>query len=452
MANSYCPHTDSEVRSMLREIGLDSIDGLFREIPGELREQAGINVAGGISEQELRRQVEALAAGNASAGSLVQFAGAGCYPHFIPAAVRELAGRSEFTTAYTPYQPEVSQGTLQAAFEFQSIVAALTGMDVANASMYDGASAAAEAVLMAHRLLPEKPLVAVSKALHPQYLETIETYVGDLPGLSVTEVPFTSGGTTDLGVAAACLDRACCLVIGYPNFLGVVDDLAAASRLAHERGACMISVTHEALALALLKSPGGLGADVAVGEGQSLGLSMSYGGPGVGLFACRQKFVRSMPGRVVGETRDEAGRRGYVLTLATREQHIRRERATSNICTNNALCALAVTVYVSLLGEAGLREVAERNSRSASYLRKRLASIGRLRFEGTVFNEFVIELPAARDVWERLLERGIMAGVPLGTWFHDLDCCLLICATEVHTREEMDRLCHELALAVGDSD
>ncbi len=434
---------------MLRAIGAPSVEHLFREVPRELVRTGAIRVEGGLSEPELCRRLEALARENAAFGDFPQFVGAGSYPHFIPAAVAEVTARSEFSTAYTPYQPEVSQGTLQASFEFQSIVASLTGMDVANASMYDGASATAEAVLMAHRMAPQRPAVVISSALHPHYLQTVRTYASDLPGMELRTVPYTASGATDLEAAEACLEDACCLVLGYPNFFGVIEDLAAAAALAHEKGAYLVSTTQEALALGLLKSPGELGADVAVGEGQSLGLPMSYGGPGVGFFGCAQKFLRSMPGRVVGETRDERGNRGYVLTLATREQHIRRERATSNICTNHALCALAVAAYVSLLGPRGLREVAARNVRNAHYLAKRLSGIGRLRFFGPFFNEFVLERARAREIWEGMVQMGFMAGVPLGQWFPELDDCLLLCATEVHSREEMEKFARAFEEAAG---
>ena len=287
----------------------------------------------------MRAELATLAARNRVDGTV--FLGAGAYPHFIPAAVEHLAGRLEFATAYTPYQPEVSQGTLQATFEFQSAIAALTGMEVANAGMYDGATATAEAVLMSQRLRPGRPLVLMSRALHPHYRQVVATYLVGIADVELVEVPFGADGTTPLP-AAELLRRASCLVLGYPNALGVVEDLSHAVEVAHREDCLVISATAEALALALLKTPGASGVDVAVAEGQSLGLALAYGGPGLGLFASRDRFVRSLPGRLVGETVDVNGRRGYVLTLATREQHIRRERATSNICTNQGLCAIQV--------------------------------------------------------------------------------------------------------------
>jgi glycine dehydrogenase subunit 1 len=356
--------------------------------------------------------------------------------------------RSEFATAYTPYQAEVSQGTLQSIFEFQTFVALLLGLDVANASMYDGASATAEAVLMARRLRPDRHVVWWSRALHPHYRATAATYLRGLDELELREIPVGPDGRTDLAVLDAALGgEALCVVLGYPNAFGVVEDVPRAAALAHRAGAIAITATAEPLALALLRSPGGCGADIAVAEGQSFGLPVSYGGPGVGLFATREEFLRSMPGRLVGETVDAQGRRGYVLTLATREQHIRRERATSNICTNQGLCALAVTVYLSLLGRHGLRALARANHAAAHATAARLAAAGVApRFTAPFFNEFVVVAPDAAERWEALArEDGLVAGFPLGRWYPELDGCLLVCVTEVHTPEQIDQLVGALA-------
>jgi len=443
----FTPHTDAEIAAMLEVIGAPSVDALFAPVPAELRERAALRLPSGIGEQEVRAELAQLAAQNRH-GAGRTFLGGGAYPHFVPAAVEQLAGRAEFATAYTPYQPEVSQGTLQATFEFQTAIAALTGMEVANAGMYDGASATAEAVLMARRLRPGRGAVVVSRALHPQYRRVIATYLEGLPDVELVEVPYRADGTTELP-SAALLARASCMVLGYPNVFGAVEDLAHVAATVHAADALLVSATTEPLALALLRTPGASGCDIAVGEGQSLGLPLSYGGPGVGLFASRQRFLRSLPGRLVGETVDAYGRRGFVLTLATREQHIRRERATSNICTNHALCALQATIYLALLGRRGLGELAERNLRGAHALADRLRAVGRPRFAAPFFNEFVLELTDARRRWEAALRHGVVAGLPLGDWYPELENCLLLCATELHDRTAHDALVAALGGETG---
>src|SRR5688572_14940172 len=344
----FIPHTERDVARMLDAIGASSVTDLFSSIPSGLRLRARMDLPAGLGERDVVADLAALAGANALP---VSFQGAGCYRHYVPAVVQQILSRSEFATAYTPYQPEVSQGTLQATFEFQTYVAMLLGMDVANASVYDGASALAEAVLMALRMRPDRGRVLLSSGLHPEYRQVVRTYLEGYGRGTVEEVPLAADGTTDLDALASLLDeRVAVLAVGYPNFYGVIESLAAASELAHRSGALAVSATPEALALALLAAPGACGIDIAVAEGQSFGLPMAYGGPGVGLFATRSAHVRQMPGRLVGETLDDRGRRGYVLTLSTREQHIRREKATSNICTNQGLAALAVTVYLGLAG------------------------------------------------------------------------------------------------------
>jgi len=444
--SAYTPHSEADIASMLATIGVSTVDDLFATIPATLRQQAGLGLPAGLTELELRRELTSLAARNAGADAAV-FLGAGAYSHAVPAVVDQILLRSEFATAYTPYQPEVSQGTLQSVFEFQTFTALLLGLDVANASMYDGASATAEAILMARRVLPGRRMVWLARSLHPQYRATVATYVCQLPDLELRDIPFGPDGRCDLTVLEAALrDDALCVVLGYPNVLGVIEDVTAAASLARAVGALTVTVTTEPLVLAMVKSPGASGADIAVAEGQSFGLPISYGGPGVGLFATRERYLRSMPGRIVGETVDAEGRRGFVLTLATREQHIRRERATSNICTNQALCALAVTVYLSLLGRHGLRRLADANYRLAHATAARLEAAGVPRLiDGTFFNEFVVHAPAAARRWEALAAEGLVVGFPLERWYPELPGALLLCVTEMHTRAQLDRLVKVLA-------
>ncbi len=445
--SGYSPHTAADIAAMLAAIGVGSIDELFAHVPANLRERAAVNLPPGLTEPELRRQLEALAGRNSGAGETAVFLGAGAYPHVVPAVVDQMLLRAEFATAYTPYQPEVSQGTLQAAFEFQTFTALIMGLDVANASMYDGASALAEAVLMARRILPDRRTVWVARAIHPHYRATVATYLRGLGDVDLRELPFGPDGRSDLSVLRGELGPdTLCVVVGYPNVFGVLDDVAAAAALAHDAGALAVTATAEPLALAMVRSPGACGVDIAVAEGQSFGLPVSYGGPGVGLFATHERFVRSMPGRIVGETVDAQGRRGFVLTLATREQHIRRERATSNICTNQGLCALAVTVYLSILGRNGLKQLADVNYAAAHTVAARLevAGVSR-RFTGPFFNEFVVTAPEAAVGWERLAQDGIVAGFPLERWYPELSGALLLCVTETHTPEQVDRLVATLA-------
>jgi glycine dehydrogenase subunit 1 len=438
----FTPHTEADVEAMLAEVGVARVADLFAHIPEEVRQRGGIDVPPGLCEADLRARVAALASRNRA--ETLSFLGAGAYAHFVPAAVDALASRSEFATAYTPYQPEVSQGTLQAIFEFQTVSAILLGMDLANASMYDGASAAAEAVLMALRAggRAEAKRVVLARSLHPAVRATIATYARDLEGVVLEEAGFGPDGRVALADAPA--QDVACVVVGYPNFFGVVEDLRRVSAWARERGALTVSVTLEPLALGWLTAPGRLGVDIAVAEGQSLGLPLSFGGPGVGLFGTREKYLRSMPGRIVGETVDADGRRGFCLTLSTREQHIRREKATSNICTNHSLCALAFTVCVSLLGPGGLRDLARLNARKLRYAVAKLSGAGLSEaFGGPTFNETVLRGSAVADRWERCLRRGIVAGMPLERFYPELPDAILVCATDVHRRTDIDRLASE---------
>jgi glycine dehydrogenase subunit 1 len=427
---------------MLATIGAPSTDALVAHVPATLRARATVDLPPGLTEPELRARFESLAARDAGAAGV--FLGGGAYPHFVPTAVDQMLLRSEFATAYTPYQPEVSQGTLQATFEFQTFAALLLGLDVANASMYDGASATAEAVLMARRILPDRRTVWLSRALHPHYRTVVGTYLRGLDGIAVREAPFGKDGRIDGEALARELGNdALCVVVGQPNVFGVLEDVARVARSAAAVGALTITASAEPLALAMVRSPGSAGADIAVAEGQSFGIPVSYGGPGIGLFAARERFVRNMPGRIVGETVDARGRRGFVLTLATREQHIRRERATSNICTNQGLCALAVSVYLSLLGRQGLRALADTNYGAAHAAAARLEAGGVPRvFGGPFFNEFVVRAPVAR--WEALVADGLVAGYPLARWYPELADAFLVCVTETHTAEQVDRLVHGL--------
>ncbi len=446
----FLPQTDAEIAAMLKIVGAASLEDLIAHVPAELRNTAAIKLDPGLGEAEAAARLRALADLNAGANGFRSFLGGGYYRHYIPAAVRAITARSEFATSYTPYQPEASQGTLQAIFEFQTLITQLTGLEVANASMYDGASAAAEAVLMARRVLPRKGVVALSRALWPDYRIAIRTYLSALQGIELVELPFDArSGTIALSeLERVATDNLLCTVAGYPNMFGIVEPLDAISEIAHRTGALSISATAEPLALGLLKAPGDCGVDVAVGEGQSFGLPLQYGGPGVGFLAARLAQVRQMPGRLVGETRDRDGRRAFCLTLATREQHIRRERATSNICTNHSLCALAVTVYLSMMGAQGLRELAERNVELAHYAADRLASAGiNPRFADPFFNEFVVDINNVPQALEAAQRRGVLAGVALGIDYPELDNGLLICVTETNQPEDIDLLCETLVEA-----
>jgi len=444
----YIPHTEKDIREMLAKIGVKNIEQLFDSIPQELRlGERQLGLPKSLSELELTAFLGRAQKRNVNAAEVSLFLGAGAYRHFSPALIDHLILRGEFATSYTPYQPEVSQGTLQAIFEFQTMIAMLTGMDIANASMYDGASALAEAVIMAGRIT-NKQEILISRTVHPEYRQVVETYT-KANQIELVEIPFTANGKTDLdSILNRLSDQTAAVVLQSPNYFGVVEEYAGLKKQLTGRGVLLIVVVAEALSLGILKPPGERGADIVVGEGQSFGLPLSYGGPYVGFFATQDKFLRQLPGRLAGETVDREGRRSYVLTLSTREQHIRRERATSNICTNQGLCALAATIYLATMGKQGLREVALLNVRKADYLKNRLRKIKgfKIRFDADTFNEFVLECPKpAEEIRDSLLqEANILAGVPLGTPYPDLANCLLLCATELNTQEEMDRLAEKL--------
>jgi len=440
---SYVPHSEADRREMLAVIGVRSVAELFEQVPPEYRLDRPLDLPPALSEWEAARLLAGYAAANEP---LVCFAGAGIYDHYVPAAVDQILRRSEFYTAYTPYQPEVSQGTLQAIYEFQTMVCELAGMDVANASMYDGATATAEAMLMAHAVAGgRRRAVVVAGTLHPHYRKVLETYNAGVR-LELRVAPVGADGRVDGdALRAAAREDVAAVIVQSPNFFGIVEDWAAAAEAAHAVGALLVAV-FDPVSLALLRSPGECGADIAVGEGQGLGNAMSFGGPALGLFACRQQFVRYMPGRIAGATVDREGRRGFVLTLQTREQHIRREKATSNICTNHALNALAATVHLAAIGKEGLRRVAEACLRGAHYAYERITALDGFRplFPGApFFKEFAVRTPRpARELIAEARRHGILAGVALDRFRDRLDVPdgLLIAVTEKRSRAEIDRL------------
>jgi len=427
---------------MLEAIGLKSAEQLFDSIPQQLRLQRPLNTPAALSEIELLDKFEQLGRRN-TAAQRTSFLGAGAYSHYIPTIVDHIISRSEFFTAYTPYQPEISQGTLQTIFEFQTLVCQLTGMEVANASMYDGSTALAEAVLMAERITRRFKVIA-SAAVHPQYLEVVQTYVQHA-GIDLELANFDQKtGQAGAALVEAVDDQTAALVVQSPNFFGCVEDLKAVADAAHAKGALLIVAITEAMSLGLLKSPGACGADIVVAEGQSFGVSLSFGGPYVGLFATRDKYARQIPGRLVGEAYDKKGRRGFVLTLATREQHIRREKATSNICTNEGLIALAATVYLEAMGRRGVQEAAQQCLQKAAYAAKRIAGLKgfSLPFTAPFFNEFVVRGPLGSvELLSRLAkEKEIEGGIALSRFMSDRDKDFLVCVTETNTREQIDSL------------
>src|SRR6478609_5298696 len=441
----YLPLTDADRKAMLAKIGVTDIDALFADIPKDKRLAGLIDLPKTKGELEVERELSRIAARNVPAGSVPFFVGAGAYKHHVPATVDHLIQRSEFLTSYTPYQPEIAQGTLQYLFEFQTQVAMLTGMEVANASMYDGSTAAAEAVLMAHRVTKRDKAVLAGN-LHPHYRETIETVVR-LAEHGIVALPAAPLGKQD--IAAHIDSTVSCVVVQTPDFYGHLHDLTELADKAHAAGALLIAVITEAVSLGLVQPPGAMGADIVVGEGQSIGNALSFGGPYVGLFATRQKYVRQMPGRLCGETVDKEGRRGFVLTLSTREQHIRREKATSNICTNSGLCVLAFTIHMSLLGEAGLRRLARINHANAVKLADALGKVPGVKvLNDTFFNEFTIRVPEnAAEVIEKLAQKGVLGGVPvsrLEPGRPELADLIVVASTEVNT--DADRAAYAKAL------
>jgi glycine dehydrogenase subunit 1 len=450
----YIPHTDAEIREMLQVIGVSSVDALFDTVPAKGRLNRDLAIESAADEVTLSSHLEELARKNEAARDL-SFLGGGIYDHHVPAMVDQMLTRGEWLTAYTPYQPEVSQGTLQAIFEFQTIVSEILGLPIANASMYDGASAAAEAALMARRLT-RKNTIVVSTALHPEYRQVIRTYLAGIEAAKFVEVAHNAEGVTDAAAVQALLDGGdvACVILGYPNFFGLLEDIRTLAPMAQAKGALCVTATWETQALSLVESPGALGADIAVGEGQPLGIPPQLGGPGCGLFACKntREMLQNIPGRLCGETVDADGKRGFVLTLSTREQHIRRDKATSNICTNHGLMALCITVRMCLLGKQGYIELGKLCLSKSEYLKGKLAEVGvTTMFGGPTFNEFVVRRKnggKAGPALAALAAKGILGGLDLGRWYPSMDECILLAVTERHTRADLDRLAQELA-AIG---
>jgi glycine dehydrogenase subunit 1 len=443
---SYVVNTPEDQRAMLAEIGVSSLDQLFTCIPDGLRLHRPLQVPEALSEMELSQTVAGLAARNRSTDNTVCFLGGGAYDHFIPAVVDTVAGRGEFYTAYTPYQAEASQGSLQAFYEFQTLICQLTGMEVANASLYEGGSAVTEAVFMAMSVTGKRGQVLVAESLHPEYREVVSTYLANLD-TQLRTLPAPGGFLDPDDVARAVDDQTACVVVQHPNFFGCLEEVEAIARVCQARGTLFV-VSFDPISLGLLKRPGDYGADIAVAEGQSLGTPLCYGGPYLGILACRGQFVRKMPGRIVGETVDRNGKRCYVLTMQTREQHIRREKATSNICTNQGLLALRAAAYLAALGPQGLRETAELCLHKAHYAAQRLQQLPgvRLRFARPFFKEFTLELPTGVPaLLARLSQAGFQAGLDLERWYPQLKGCLSVAVTEKRTRAEIDGLVSGLA-------
>jgi len=442
---SYCPNTPEEQGEMLAAIGVKSIDDLFAPIPQHLRAKS-FDLPPGMSEFEMLARMTALAGTNAP--GLVHFIGGGAYDHLIPTAVDHLAGRAEFYTAYTPYQPECSQGTLQALFEYQTAICRLTGMEVSNASLYDGGTALAEAAIMTLRITGKNRLI-VDGCVNPFHRKILETYLEDIDAEIVTIAP-RDAACDRAGLLAALDERTAGVLVQTPNFFGTIEDLTDLAAAAHAKGALLVASTYP-VALGMLAAPADMGADIAVGDGQSLGNPLSFGGPAFGYIATTKKYIRNLPGRIIGETVDREGRRGFVLTLQAREQHIKRHKATSNICSNQSLCALRGLIFLSLLGKEGLAEMARLNRSKSEYAKGLLTKIAGVSLAGSdpTFNEFALRLPKpAGPVVEKLLQKGIAAGVPAGEYYPGMENCLVVTVTEKRSREEIELLARELEVAL----
>ncbi len=450
-SHRYIPNAGEDIREMLAVVGVDSIDRLFDSLPQDVKLGALLDIPGPWSEIESRRWFRALAARNKTAAEHTSFLGAGAYHHYQPACIDQLLLRAEFLTAYTPYQPEVSQGTLQSIFEYQTHQCLLTGLDVANASLYDGSTALCEAVLLADRVAKNRNKIVLAKSIHPHYLSTVRTYIQNL-GIEIVEVGWREDGRIDMEALyrAAADDKVFGVAVQSPNFFGVIEDYDAVAKATPD--ITRISVVNEATSFGVLTPPGQHGFDIAVGEGQAWGVPPQFGGPYVGFMVVRDNLKRHMPGRLVGETVDVDGKRAYVLTLATREQHIRRAKATSNICTNEALIALAANMYLSLMGREGLREVATQCLQKANYLRSKLRDIKSVEFpmNGPFYNEFVVRTPfPAATILADLEHEKILGGIPLSTFFPDAGNDFLVAVTELHTKEQLDHYAAALSAAIS---
>jgi glycine dehydrogenase subunit 1 len=439
---SYLLNNPEDQQAMLSAIGAESIDELFAGIPEELRLKRELQLPAAMGELELTGYLEELSGRNQHAANNPCFLGAGCYDHFIPAVVDTIGSRSEFYTSYTPYQPEVSQGNLQAMFEYQTLICQLTGMDVSNASLYDGGSAAVEAVLLCLNATRREGKVVTTSSVHPEYRQILNTYLTNLNTELIT-IPTPDGRLDPKALAGVLDDQVACVLLQHPNFFGCLEEVEQVAGMAHEAGALLVTA-FDPISLGLIKRPADLGADIAVAEGQSLGIPLQYGGPYLGIMACRSQFVRRLPGRIAGQTVDRRGRRCWVLTLQTREQHIRRDKATSNICTNQGLLALRAAVYLSAMGPHGLRETAELCVRKSHYASERITEHDRFnrKFAASTFKEFVVQ---DRDgqVQQLLADasrQGLLAGVPLDAWYPELSDCFLVAVTEKRTRSEIDEL------------
>ena len=445
----YIYNTPQDQQDMLEAIGVSSIEELFDQIPPEVRLERPLDLAPAHCEMELSQHLSNLASHNLHAANSVCFLGGGSYDHFVPAVVDAIASRGEFYTSYTPYQPEVSQGNLQVMFEYQTLICQLTGMDVSNASLYDGGNAAAEAVLMAMSATKRNGKVVVPASVHPEYRQILETYLASLDTELVT-VPADDGATARAALEATVDEDTACVLVQHPNFFGSVEQTEDIAHIAHQKGALLI-VAFDPISMGLLKRPGYCGADIAVSEGQSLGTPMQYGGPYLGIMACREKFVRRLPGRIGGETVDRRGRRCWVLTLQTREQHIRREKATSNICPNQGLFALRAAIYLATLGPHGLRETAELCVQKANYARQQIMRTDRFSdaFNLPTFKEFVVrdQNNQVASMLQDAANQGILAGIPLQRWYPDLSDCFLVTVTEQRTKQQIDALANCLANA-----
>lgn len=439
----YLPHTNEDIASMLKVVGVEDLDGLFSTVPEDCRQEGALNLPQALNEWELNEHMAALSDSMAAAPEYKVFMGAGSYEHFIPASVSYLLSRSEFVTSYTPYQPEMSQGTLQAIYEYQTLAARLVGMEVTTASHYDGATALAESLLMAIRVTRRRK-VAISSLIHPLYRRVVKTYL-EPTGYEVVELDYLKNGVTDISKLDE-MDDLAAVAVQSPNFFGCIENFRAIGEKAHDKKALFVASFTEALAYGLLKSPGSQGADIVSGEGQSLGIPQTFGGPALGIVASKKQYMRSLPGRLVGKTKDLDGKRGFVLTLATREQHIRREKATSNICTNNSLCALAAAMYMACVGASGIRELASLNHDKAEYLKSELKKAGfTISFDSPTFNEFVVEFPAGFEAtYRRLLEKKIVAGLCLAPYYPELANHYLLCVTETRSKDDMDGLVREV--------